>query len=106
RGDPRPVRLPSPPDGCAGRGPVRALPRRGARGRDSSRRPRCSPFAVAALLLATIVRRLAHGAAGARWPGIASASVSLLLLLALPAATAAAAAVLLAGLLIVRGFRR
>ncbi|PPH08390.1 hypothetical protein C5C36_16300 [Rathayibacter sp. AY1G1] len=62
-------------------------------------------FAVAALLVATIVRRLDHGAAGASGPALASAAVSLLLLLALPAATAAAAAVLLAALLIARAFR-
>ncbi|WKK70901.1 hypothetical protein Q0F99_14310 [Rathayibacter oskolensis] len=63
-------------------------------------------FAVGAALVASIVRRLERGAAGARWPAIAAAAVALLLLLALPSATAAAVAIVLAGLLIVRAFRR
>ncbi|NRG41709.1 hypothetical protein HRK28_12375 [Rathayibacter sp. VKM Ac-2835] len=63
-------------------------------------------FAVAASLIALILRRLDRGVAGARWPAVVSAAGALVLLLALPSATAAAVAVLLALLLIVRAFRR
>ncbi|MCJ1701086.1 hypothetical protein MT356_15320 [Rathayibacter festucae] len=63
-------------------------------------------FAVAASLIALILRRLDRGVAGARWPAIVSAAGALVLLLGLPSATAAAVAVLLALLLIVRAFRR
>ncbi|QHC58085.1 hypothetical protein [Rathayibacter sp. VKM Ac-2760] len=63
-------------------------------------------FAVAASLIALILRRLDRGVAGARWPAIVSAAGALVLLLALPSATAAAVAILLALLLIVRAFRR
>ncbi|SMH46485.1 hypothetical protein SAMN06295885_2767 [Rathayibacter oskolensis] len=63
-------------------------------------------FAVGAALVALIVRRLDGGGAAARWPAIVTSTGALLLLLALPAATAAAVAILLAGLLIVRAFRR
>lgn len=63
-------------------------------------------FAIGASLVALIVRRLERGVAGARWAAIVSAAGALLLLLALPSATAAAVAILLAGLLIVRAFRR
>ena len=63
-------------------------------------------FAVAAQLVALIVRRVEWGAAALRLPALVSAVGALVLLLALPAATAAAVAVLLGLLLIVRAFRR
>ncbi|KQQ03978.1 hypothetical protein ASG06_11070 [Rathayibacter sp. Leaf185] len=63
-------------------------------------------FAVGAGLVASILRRLDRGVAGARWPAVVSAALALILLLALPSATAAAVAIVLAGLLIVRSFRR
>ncbi|MWV49298.1 hypothetical protein GRS96_08410 [Rathayibacter sp. VKM Ac-2803] len=63
-------------------------------------------FAIGAALVASTLRRLDRGARGVSWAAVVWAAMALLLLLALPSATAAAVAIVLAGLLIVRAFRR